>query len=135
MPIKQYITSKTIIKNNGDSCDFVDSINVSCPFLVKRIRFNFAYAYRAAFVMALIINASVNSYHTVVAILTTINRVAGADVSYAKDLENDAATEIVFNDPIQIHEEVRLNFNTNATGSTFNLNNSAILCRVECYSE
>jgi hypothetical protein len=135
MPIKQYITSKTIIKNNGDSCDFVDSINVSCPFLVKRIRFNFAYAYQAAFVMSLVINASVNSYHSVVAILSTVNRVSGVNVSYAKDLENDAATEIVFNDPIQIHEEVRLNFDANTANPTFNLNNSAILCRVECYSE
>ena len=135
MPIKQYITSKTIIKNNGNSCDFVDSINVSCPFLVKRIRFNFAYAYRADAVMALNVYASVNSYHTLVAIFTTLNRIAGGSASYAKDLENDAATEIVFNDPIQIHEEVRLNFDGNAAGALFDLDGSGILCRVECYSE
>jgi hypothetical protein len=135
MPIKQYITSKNIIKNNGDLVDFQDSINVACPFLVKRIRFNFAYAYRLDSLTTIVVSGSVNSYHTAIAAFNGFSRIAGGIVSYARDLENDAATEIVFNDPIQIHEEVRIIFNSVVANALFSGADNGIFCRVECYSE
>jgi len=134
MPIKQYINTKTIVKNNADTADFIDTINISSPFLVKRIRFNFAYNYRLDTAGAILVYAKINSYNRLVGVFNQFIRQSGG-IFYARDMNDDTATEIIFNDPIQIHEDVQLTFVCNSVNVLFNLNNSAILSKVECYSE
>lgn len=127
---KQYRLFK--ILNNGTSYNITQPININCPFLVKRIKFDFAYHIGATYLTNIAVSSNIVN-NEIVGVLNNFSLLENNNYHYVDGFSFDKTFEFVFQDPKTISGDINLTF-VDLNSAFNNIISSNIVVMIECLS-
>lgn len=127
---KQY--RKFHIVDLGTSSNIIKSVNITCPFNVATIKFDFAYVISSSYITNFAVSCDIVNNNEV-GILNTYSTTIANNYHFVDGFSVDKTFEFAFVDPKYISGDI--NFTFRDLNSAFNnINSAQIVIMIECLS-